>query len=98
MLLTWCCIPQNRRAAVTNDLLPGGLEDLKDYSIKDIKDAIKGFKSLAEANDRFNLSAHATKGMVQLSLWVKDRMRLVQPVTFENGTTINKFTTEIEQA
>ena len=97
-LLTWSRIPNNRRAAVTNELIPGGLEDLRDYAAEDIKEAVKGFKSLARVADRFNVSAHSTKRIVQLTLWVKDRMRLLQPVEFEDGTTLQQFVLQIEEA
>jgi hypothetical protein len=39
-----------------------------------------------------------TKTIIQLALWVKDRVRLDQPVQFDNGTTQAVFTDEIEQA
>jgi hypothetical protein len=39
-----------------------------------------------------------TKRIVQLSLWVKDRVRLNQPVEFGDATTQVMFTAEIEQA
>ena len=97
-ILTWSRVANNRRAAVTNELIPGGLGDLRDYTIEDIKEAIKGFKSLPRAQDKFSLSAHTTKRMVQLTLWVKDRARLVQPIEFEDGTTLEQFVSKIEQA
>jgi hypothetical protein len=88
----------NRRAAVVAELMPGGLDDLDQYSQEEIREAIKGFKTLPTIGDRFSLSALTTKRIVQLSLWVKDRVRLDQPVEFENGTTQAMFTDEIEQA
>jgi hypothetical protein len=88
----------NRRAAVIAELMPGGLDDLDQYLQEEIREAIKGFKTLPTIANRFNLSALTTKRVVQLALWVKDRVRLDQPVGFENGTTQAIFTGKIEQA
>ena len=97
-ILTWCRITLNRRATVTNEILPGGLEDLNDYTIEDIKDSVKGFQRLAVPGDRFNITTFATKRLVQLTLWVKDRVRLQQAVEFANGTTLEQFVDMIEEA
>jgi hypothetical protein len=97
-LLTWSRMVNNRRAAVVSELMPGGLDDLDQYSQEEIREAIKGFKTLPTIADRFSLSALTTKRVVQLALWVKDRVRLDQPVSFENGTTQAIFTAEVEQA
>jgi hypothetical protein len=97
-LLTWSRVANIRRAAVVSELMPGGLDDLDQYSQEEIREAIKGFKTLPTVGDRFSLSALTTKRVVQLSLWVKDRVRLGQPVEFENGTTQDVFTAEVEQA
>jgi hypothetical protein len=78
--------------------MPGGLDDLNQYSQEEIREAIKGFKTLPAVADRFSLSALTTKRVVQLALWVKDRVRPGQPVSFENGTTQAIFTAKIEQA
>jgi hypothetical protein len=88
----------NRRAIVISELMPEGLDDLDQYSPEEIREAIKGFKTLPAIADRFSLSALTTKRIVQLALWVKDRVRLGQPVEFENGTTQAIFTAKIEQA
>ncbi len=97
-LLTWTRMANARRAAVVSELMPGGLDDLDQCSQEEIREAIKGFKTLPTVADRFSLSALTTKRIVQLALWVKDRVRLGQPVEFENGTTQVTFTGEIEQA
>jgi hypothetical protein len=97
-ILTWSRVANNRRAAVTAELMPGGLDDLKDYTVEDVKEAIKGFKNLPREADRFSISAHSTKRMVQLTLWVKDQIRLVQPAEFRNGTTQAQFVSAIEEA
>ena len=78
--------------------MPGGLNDLDQYSQEEIREAIKGFKTLPTIVDRFSLSALTAKRIVQLALWVKDRVRLDQPVEFANGTTQATYTDEIEQA
>ncbi len=93
-LLTWTRMANARRAAVVSELMPGGLDDLDQYSQEEIREAIKGFKTLLTAADRFSLSALTTKRIVQLALWVKNRMRFGQPVEFENGTTQVMFTGE----
>ena len=87
-----------RRAAVIAELMPEGLEDLEQYSQEEVREAIKGFKTLPTVNQRFSLSALTTKRVVQLSLWVKDRVRLGQPVEFEDITTRETYNSEIEQA
>ena len=97
-LLTWSRMVNNRRAAVVSELMPGGLDDLDQYSQEEIRKAIKGFKTLPTVADRFSLSALTTKRVVQLALWVKDQVRLGQPVSFENRTTQATFTAKIEQA
>ena len=97
-LLTWSRMVNTRRAAVIAELMPGGLDDLEQYSQEEIREAIKGFKTLPTVEDRFSLSALTTKRLVQLSLWVKDQVRLGQPVEFENRTTQAVYTAEIEQA
>ena len=51
--LGYCRVAQDRRADVRDELFPGGLEDLRDFSVADIKEAIKGFKTQSEDEDRF---------------------------------------------
>ena len=97
-LLTWSRIANNRRAAVTNGLFPGGLADLNDYTVEEIKDAVKNFRSHPTANQRFSLSANSTKKLVQLTLWVKDRIRLGQVVEFEDTTTPAEFASMIDES
>jgi hypothetical protein len=97
-ILGWIRIANAVRNTVATELMPGGLEDLDGYSIDEIKEAIKGFKTLVIVNNRFSLSPHSTKRLGQLTLWVKDRTRLGLPVEFENGTPQADFTAEIEQA
>jgi hypothetical protein len=75
-LLTWSRMAINRQAAVISELMPGGLDELDQCSQEETRDAIKGFKTMPRAVDRFSLSALTTKRIVQLSLWVKDRVRL----------------------
>ena len=81
-LLTWSRIAANRQVQVTNELFPGGLEELNDYATEEVKDAVKNFRSHLTANQRFSASANSTKKLVQLTLWVKDRIRLGQDVEF----------------
>ena len=50
-----------RRAAVVSELMPGGFDDLDQYSQEEIREAIKGFKTLPTVADRFSLSALTTK-------------------------------------
>jgi hypothetical protein len=83
-LLTWTRMANARRAAVVSELMPGGLDDLDQCSQEETREAIKGFKTLPTAADRFSLSALTTKRIVQLALWVKDRVRLGQPAEFES--------------
>jgi hypothetical protein len=97
-MLTWCRVPNNRRAAVIAELAPGGLQELEAYTSDEIREAIKGFKTLSNQADRFNLTALATKRITQLALWVKDRVRLDQAVSFPNGTSNEDFNTEIAQS
>jgi hypothetical protein len=97
-LLTWARIAANRREQVTNELFPGGLADLNDYTAEEVKDAVKNFRSHPTANQRFNLSANSTKKLAQLTLWVKDRIRLGQAVEFDDGTTQAEFVSMIDEA
>jgi hypothetical protein len=97
-MLTWSRMAINRQAVVISELMPGGLDDLDQHSQEEIRDAIKGLKTMPRAVDRFSPSALTPKRIVQLSLWVKDRVRLNQPVEFEDATTQVMFTAETEQA
>jgi hypothetical protein len=86
-LLTWSRIVANRRVQVADELFPGGLADLNDHTAEEVKDAVKNFRSHPAANQRFNASANSTKKLVQLTLWVKDHIRLGQVVEFDDGTS-----------
>ena len=94
-LLTWCGVPAARRAAVTAELLPNGIADLDAFSTEEILVAIKGFKDNLIEGEKFRLTALCSKKIVQLALWVKDKIRLDQDATFDNETTIAVFTKEI---
>jgi hypothetical protein len=95
-ILTWCRAPANTRAAVTSQLMPGGLTDLGDFSTEEIREAVKSFARLP-ANP-FLLSPHTLKRLTQLTLWVKDAQRLDEPVSFPNGTTLPQFVAAIDAA
>jgi hypothetical protein len=97
-LLTWSRVIATRIAQVTNELFPGGLEELNDYTAEEVKDAVKNFRSHPTANQRFSLSANSTKKLVQLTLWVKDRIRLGQDVEFPDGTTQAEFVSMIDES
>ena len=65
-ILTWCRAPVNTRAAITASLMPDGLSDLGDFSIEEIKDAVKTFARLgivriAKEDTKTNLSDLFTK-------------------------------------
>jgi hypothetical protein len=55
-------------------------------------------KDLRQCREQLTDSAYQPKRIVQLSLWVKDQVRLNQPVEFGDATTHVIFTAEIEQA
>jgi hypothetical protein len=76
--------------------MPGGLEDLGDFTSEDIREAVKSFGRLP-ANP-FLLSPHTLKRLQQLTLWVKDAIRLDEPVSFENGITQAQFVAAIDAA
>jgi hypothetical protein len=95
-ILTWCRAPAITRAPVTNALMPGGLDDLGDFTTEEIREAVKSFARLP-ANP-FLLSPHTLKRLTQLTLWVKDAQRLDEPVSFPNATTQAQFTAEIDAA
>ena len=97
-LLTWSRVVANKRATVTSELFPGGLGDLNDYSSEDIRDAVKNFRNHPTATQRFNVSAHTTKRLVQLSLWVKDKIRVGHDPTFPDGTTQAHFVSALDEA
>ena len=90
-ILIWCCTIKDRQAEVAAKLIPGGLIDLNNYSTDDIKDTFKRIRHLPDQQDRFHVSTLSTQRVMQLVLWVKDRVRLLQPVEFENGTTSAQF-------
>ena len=60
-ILTWCRVPNIRRATVLAKLVPNDLEDLDSFTVKEIQTAIKGFRMLPEVAERFNLTASTTK-------------------------------------
>jgi hypothetical protein len=97
-LLEWSRVAQARRAQLITELFPGGLADLNEYTADDIKDAAKNFRSHPTTNQRFNVSAISTKRLVQLTLWVKDRIRLGQVVEFDDTTTQAIFVATIEES
>ena len=98
VLLTWSRVTAARRAQLTTELFPGGLADLNDYTSEDIKDAAKNFRSHPTVNQRFNVSAISTKRLVQLTLWVKDRIRLGQAVEFADTTTQPIFVATLDES
>jgi hypothetical protein len=98
MLLTWSRVANNRRAAVTNELIPGGLGDLSSYTHEEVKEAIKSFRTHTTVAQRFSLSAISTKRIMQLLYWVKDRVRLGQVVEFDDTTDQPQFVMAIEAA
>jgi hypothetical protein len=73
-LLMWSRIVANRRGQVADELFPGGLADLNDHTAEEVKDAVKNVRSHPAANKRFNVLANSTKKLVQLTLWIKDRI------------------------
>jgi hypothetical protein len=97
-LLEWSRVAAARRAQLTTELFPGGLADLNEYTTEDIKDAAKNFRSHPTTNRRFNISAISTKRLVQLTLWVKDRIRLGQAVEFDDTTTQAIFVATIDES
>jgi hypothetical protein len=96
-ILTWCRITTvAKRAAVTEALMPDGLNDLAGFSVDEIKEASKTFTRLP-ANP-FLLSPHTTKRLVQITLWVKDQVRLNVVAEFPNATNQAEFIEQIETA
>jgi hypothetical protein len=58
-LLGWCRAPANTRAAVIAALMPGGVIELADFSVDEIKEATKSFSRLPV--DDFVLSPHTPR-------------------------------------
>jgi hypothetical protein len=96
--LTWSRVAANRQVQVANELFPGGLENSNGCTSDEIKDAVKNFRSHPAANQRFSSSANSTKKLVQLTLWVEDRIRLGQDAEFEDGTTQAEFVSMIDES
>jgi hypothetical protein len=42
--------------------MPNGLEGLDSFTVEEIQNAIKGFKTLPEVQERFNLTASCNVG------------------------------------
>ena len=97
-LLTWSRVPNAKRVVVTAELFPGGLSDLNDYSLDDIRDAIKSFRTHPTVNQRFNLTPYTMKRLTQLTLWVKDKVRIGHAATFPDTTTNVQFSFALEEA
>ena len=97
-ILNWSRVANNRRAAVINELIPGGLDDLALYTPEEVKEATKSFRTNTVVAQRFSLSANSTKRLMQLLYWVKDRVRLGQAVEFDDATDQLIFVAAIEAA
>jgi hypothetical protein len=95
-ILGWCRALANTRAAVIAALIPGGIIELADFSVDEIKEATKSFSRLPVG--AFVLSPHTTKRLVQLTVWVKDKGRLDEDPTFPNNTTQANFVLRIDDA
>lgn len=96
VMLGWCRAPANTRAEIAAALMPGRLLELGDFTIKEIKEATKGFSCLPA--NAFVVSPHTTKRLIQLALWVQDAERLGLPAEFGNGTNQASFVTAIDDA
>lgn len=87
-ILTWCGVPNGRRATVIRESIPNGLIDLDYFSTEDIPTAIKGFpRNPVQEADKFSLLATYSKRITQLALWMKDK--------FGNNINTNAFLTAI---
>jgi hypothetical protein len=75
--------------------MPGGMAEIVDFSVDEIKEAAKGFARLPVSP--FVLSSHTTKRLVQLSLWAKDQERLKLEPSLANGTSQAQFTVLINE-
>jgi hypothetical protein len=96
-ILGWCRAPANTRVEVIASLMPGGMNELADFSVDEIKEATKSFSRLRGAR-AFVLSPHTTKRLVQLTLWVKDKVRLDEIPEFSDTTTQVDFASQIDEA
>jgi hypothetical protein len=73
------------------------MNELADFSVDEIKEATKSFSRLRGAR-AFVLSPHTTKRLVQLTLWVKDKVRLDEIPEFPDTTTQVAFVSQIDEA
>jgi hypothetical protein len=96
-ILGWCRAPANTRVEVIASLMPGGMNELADFSVDEIKEATKSFSRLRGAR-AFVLSPHTTKRLVQLTMWVKDKVRLDEIPEFPDTTTQVDFVSQIDEA
>jgi hypothetical protein len=96
-ILQWCgAAPVATRIALTAALMPGGMAELANFSVDEIKEAAKSFARLPVGP--FVLSPHTTKRLVQLELWAKDQEHLNQEPSLPNGMTRAQFTVLINKA
>jgi hypothetical protein len=84
VILGGCRVAQVSRAALSANLMPGGLIELADFTPEEVNDATKSFAR--QPIDPFVISPHTMKRLVQLTLWVKDQRRLDIEAEFPNGT------------
>jgi hypothetical protein len=94
VILRWCRVAQLSRAALSTNLMPGGLIELAEFTPEEVKDATKSFAR--QPVDPFVISPDRMKRLVQLTLWVKDQRRLDVAAEFPNGTTQVAFVEDIE--
>jgi hypothetical protein len=58
-LLAWSRVVANRWVAVTNEFVPGGLEDLSSFTQEEVKEAVKSFRTHTTAVQRFLAYPHS---------------------------------------
>jgi hypothetical protein len=57
-ILGWCRAPANTRVEVIASLMPGGMNELADFSVDEIKEATKSFSRLRGARGFFIVTSH----------------------------------------
>ena len=100
-ILGWCGITTNanKNTIVAEILSPlEGLTHLDDETDEGMTSTFRNF-GIRDANDgKIIFIWFQQKRLISLMDWVKDKSRLNEEVTFDNGTIRNEFVTDIEQA
>ena len=90
--------PAVDRNAIIADFLSEGLEGLQNMTEEEVRDACSSYAKRQDGVFPVILTPVQRQRMWALVLWVKDRVRVQQPVQFEDATTQNDLRGRLSRA